>query len=139
MSVEDSLSGIEVDDGRQFTLSEEEEIEEKRAIAEEPYDPDHPEDLVPEGEKSSQPEEDEEEGETLDSQDEDSREEQDDEDDSIVVGDDVVDYDCKDHDLCIKAAKRVDELIMTMFAVKSDQKERLSALVEVLCDHFWCK
>lgn len=123
----------------ELVASELEEEEQKRAMLEEAYDPEKPEDLKTEIEKVEEKEEEEEEGarELGDGEDSaDSREgQEEDSDDSIVK--DEIEYECKNHSVCIKFAKEVDAMIMKECSVsKSSAKERQVALCEVLCDHY---
>jgi hypothetical protein len=117
--------------------SEQEEQEQKVAIAEEEFDPSRPEDLKPALEAIEDEEDELESGaEELGSQDStDESDDADKTDDSIVC--DEVTYKCQDHEFCISYAKEVDEfLLRTLKAVTESARERRAALVEVLCDHY---
>lgn len=60
-----------------------------------------------------------------------------DEDDSCVVSDEAsLEYQCSDHDACIRLAKELDAFLVERCATRSKGKERRAALAEVVCDHF---
>lgn len=120
--------------------SEMEEELQKQAEAEEEFDPENPE-LETLAEKAAAEEEAAEatavdlgaESETGESDD------QEESDDSIVC--DEIEYTCKDHSVCVKVAKQVDESLLAVFALKprsEKAKVRQAAIAEVLCDHYSC-
>lgn len=88
---------------------------------EEEYDPAKPDDLATATAKAdAEGESDDDEGESNDS----------------IVNDEPEEP-CANHEKCILGAKLLDEFLLNnKFSAKSGGKERRSALVEVLCDHY---
>ncbi len=123
----------------ELNSSEQEEQQERVAIAEEEYDPEKPEELVPTAERDADSEDElDGEAESLGSQDSvDEDDEEDEEDDSIVS--DKIEYACKDHKFCIGFSSEVDTMLLKVLKPRTEgAKERQAAIAEVLCDHY-CK
>lgn len=119
--------------------SEIEEELQKVAEAEEEFDPKQPEDLTTVFQKAEAEEEDaERDAEDLGAESQtDESDDQDESDDSIVC--DEIEYTCKDHNVCVKMAKTLDEQLLSVLSLKartSSAKQRQAAIAEVLCDHY---
>lgn len=120
-----------------LTMSEQEEAAEREAIAEEPFDPEKPEELLTEVKKRDAAENEDENATDLIVTEEDSRDGESESDDSIV--NDEVEYSALEHEFFTKFSTDVDEyLLVTLDPRTSSKRERRAALVEVLCDHY-CK
>lgn len=95
---------------------------------EEPFDSEKPEDLQTENAKEADAEHPVDEEEELSGDEEES-------DDSIVVGNDVIEYECEDHDACIRAAKHLLDQLLELRELRVKEKIALSALAEMVCDN----
>lgn len=125
-NVELQEESIESSDEREIKLkglaAEDEALwNDEHTSDEEEFDPENPEDLKTETAKAEAEDEEDE-----------------DEDDSIVVPDDVEEDLCPDHDKCLKAAEKWDYFMQSSTDImgRSPRKERIAALVEVICDHY---
>lgn len=109
------------------------------AEAEEEFNPEQPEDLTTAFAKA-EAEEEAAEAEAVDlgaESETDESDDQDESDDSIVC--DEIEYTCKDHNVCVKMAKTLDEQLLSILALKArtvSAKQRQAAIAEVLCDHY---
>lgn len=123
-------------EAEELSPSEEEELEQKRIEAEEPFNPEEPADLTTEAAKREESEDEQEAGAVdLNSENCASESSQSDEtDDSIVC--DEIEYQCKDHKKCVAYAAEVDSFLLRTLSSSTGKKERQAALAEVLCDHY---
>lgn len=117
--------------------SEQEEEQERVAVAEEEYDPEKPEDLKTTFEKAAEQEEElEREAEDLGAEDSTSETHDSDEEDDSIVNDEIEPI-CKNHSKCIEVAKQVDEFVCARMQVRTEKPgTRRAFLAEVICDHY---
>jgi len=120
---------LEIDEDKEVDLSLKAEADEalwpdEHSSDEEAFDPEKPEDLQTENAKEADAEEPIEE----------ERSSDDDEDDSCVVPDGIEEYDCEDHDACVRCAASVLDHLLELRDLRMDRKQALAALAEVVCD-----
>lgn len=118
-----------------LTLSEQEEADERVQLAEEPFDPEKPADLLTEVEKRDAIANSDENATDVIVTEEDSRDGESESDDSIV--NDEIEYSALEHEKMTAFAIAVDEfLLLTLDPKSASKRERRAAICEVLCDHY---
>lgn len=134
LRLEDFESSSQSENSNDIDLAKKEEqdaalLGEEATSDEDEFNPDEPNDLKTEAQKER------EEGECLGSQDSQASAKDDEEEDDSIVCDEI-ELECENHDDCVELAKKVMGFVLEHRSIKASKKEALSALAEVVCDHF---